>query len=341
MNASMKRRAAVLLALATTLQPLALVAQQPSQPKQPAQPAVAPLPPEPDHGDDVVEINAHVQHAQAQVGRAMRDAERQFKSLHMGMRGPNASRLLVVPAADAESEEVSKVREDLAIMSRVLQRAVSPDGQKRGGFRFDFGDLRVGGRNDLDAMYLDGFGAMFLLEVDFPLSAPSKPEAKKTVAKEPKDAAWEQARRELAGKPGGEDAWELHEEDDEDDEPTFDADQVERLKKRLFESLRSAGNIRGLKSGEQVIVQVTGKAPKHPRPVIVQGRPGGVGGAYRSNVFMSDSGDGFGATTLTIRVKKSQVEDFAEGKVTAEEFAKRVTLTLRDEATPPITSGPK
>lgn len=343
-------RSAVLLALATFIAPTPSFAQNAPPAPIPAPaplPADPPVPPEPqiaalvtldednDEGDGADRIvrgklrtaQNEIRGAQEEVARAMRDVQRHVKTFRLDAGGPNASRTLVV-APQATGEQAAQVRADLTIMARVLQKAASPEGQARNNFRFDFGDVRFGGRTDLDAMYLEGYGAVFLLNVDFPLNAPPKEEPKKTETKEKKDAAWEQARREVDGKGEPE---ELDEELEADDANGFDGEKVERLKKRVTEALRSSVNVRALKSNENVVVQVTGGSTKGfgSRAFIGHSTDRGP------MVFAGDSRKGTGSSVLTFMVTRRDVENFSEGRLNVEEFAKKVTSTLRDEIDPP------
>jgi hypothetical protein len=268
--------------------------------------------------------------AHEEVARAMRDVQRQFRTVRIDAAGPNASRLLVVPAADATGDQVALIREDLTIMSRLLQKTASPDGHSASRFRFDFGDLRLGGRADLDALYLDGYGAVFLLSVDYPLSSPAADEPRKAEAKEKKDEAWEKARREVAGKGEPE---ELDDDADPTEEPRgFDGSKVDRLKQRIVAALRSAANIRGLKPQDHVVVQVSGKGGKRSKAVITHS------GERNTSVRASSARRDFAASLMTFRATGKDVADFSAGRLNAEEFAQRVSVTLLDD---PEVSGSK
>lgn len=333
MKTALKCRAALGLTLASLTAPLISQGQQPPP---------ADHPPGPPRVVEQVEVRdvfapvaVEIQHAQAEVSRAMKDMDVKLRALKVGFQGPDASRLLVVPPGDATGEQVGQLREDLAIMSRVLQKAANPEAGKRPSFRLHFGDVRWGGQTDLDALYLDGFGALFLLNVDFPLTEAAKDTDTPKEKQGAKDTAWEQARRELSGRPDDELHW--SEDSQEDGPKPFDAEKVSSLKQRLIQALASAGNIRALKSGDQVVVQVTGRSPRQPRPAITQGRSGGVGGAYRSAVFLGDGPEPGPAATLTLKVKKSDLDRRATGGLGEQDFAKTVTVMLREESTPPIT----
>ena len=98
-------------------------------------------------------------------------------------------------------------------------------------------------------IYLDGFGALFMIKVRFPVFTPSA-----TEQKEPQptsDSEWDKARRELYG--------------EAEDRPVelvsvgsgsqYDSEQVEELKKTLFQTLKSASNIH-LKADDSVAITV-------------------------------------------------------------------------------------
>lgn len=264
--------------------------------------------------------------AHEEVARAMRDVQRHVKTFRIDAGGPNVSRLLVVPAPAASGEQVAQVREDLTIMSRLLQKAASPDGQGQNRFRFDFGDLRLGGRADLDAMYLDGYGAVFVLNVDFPLSAPATDEPKKADTKEKRDEAWEKARREVAGKGEPDDLDDDSEAADEN--RGFDGGKVDRLKQRILAALKSAANIRELKPNDRVIVQVTGKGGKRSKAVMAYS--GDRSATLKAGSSRRDSV----ASVLTFRATGKDVADFSEGRLNPEEFAQRVGINVMDEPEP-------
>ncbi len=336
-------RTAVLLALVTVIATPTLFAKDrpgipvPTVAPVPAAPPEPPVPPEPpdialaaldDDGDEgpvreaLREAQSELRGAHEEVARAMRDVQRHVKTFRMDAGGPNASRLLIIPAADASGESVAQIREDLTIMSRLLQKTTFPDGQNRNGFRFDFGDLRFGGRTELDALYLDGYGAVFLLNVDYPLSSPAKEDSKKVETKDKKDEAWEKARREVAGKGEPDD---LEGEPEPDEARSFDSSKVDRLKQRVIAALRSAANIRTLKPKDNVVVQVTGKAGKRSKAVSVHATGGG------GTVFTKETRSDAGSAVLTFRVPGKEVVDFSEGRLSAEEFTQRVNTTLLDE----------
>lgn len=336
MKSPFRVQVAVLLALASlTATPTPFAADiapvPPVPPVPPADPTAVVEVDVDEAGDSPVrealrEAQDDLRGAHEEVARAMRDVQRHVKTFRIDAGGANVSRLLVVPAPAASGEQVAQVREDLTIMSRLLQKAASPDGQGQNRFRFDFGDLRLGGRADLDAMYLDGYGAVFVLNVDFPLSAPATDEPKKADTKEKRDEAWEKARREVAGKGEPEDLDDDSEAADEN--RGFDGGKVDRLKQRILAALKSAANIRDLKPNDRVIVQVTGKGGKRSRAVMAYS--GDRNAMLKAGSSRRDSA----TSVLTFRATGKDVADFSEGRLNAEEFAQRVSINVMDEPEP-------
>ena len=337
MNAPVIRRAAVLLALAVTTAPLFAEQKLP-----PAEAPVAPEPPptEPatlDASDVASGIRAGLEQARAEVTRATRDAHAKWSTMRVAFNGSATTRTLVVPVADISAERLGQVREELAIMSRLLNQAADPEGGARAGFRFNLGDLGFGQTTDLDAMYLEGYGAVFLVDVDFPLMEPAKVTEKKAEPKPDKDAAWEKARRELAGLDQDSD---LDDSDSDPSEPPgqpYEAEKVTALRKRLTEAFRHAANLKSVKSGEDVVLRVSGRSapPAHmATAAIFMGHPGLVKRYGMAMPPPAPPASGPAISTLTFRAKKSAVDAFAAGQLSVEEFAKKVSVNQGDDSLP-------
>ena len=97
----------------------------------------------------------------------------------------------------------------------------------------------------------------------------------------------------------------------------YDAKKVEKLDAALLEALKEATNIRNLKPDQSIAVAVLGYRGVVADVYVIGGkavlkRSGGVPEVQRS--------------VLTIHVKKSDVDAFAKGEVTPEEFRGRATV---------------
>ena len=120
------------------------------------------------------------------------------------------------------------------------------------------------------------------------------------------------------------------------DSPQYDAKKVEELKKSILEALKQAGNIRALKADDYltIVVQGSGGGSGGPMEVAVEMRTttssSTGGGPPRTETFVnrSEGGTGSRSGTLTVRAKKADAEDFAKGKLTAEQFGKKALVNI-------------
>lgn len=261
--------------------------------------------------------------------------------------------ILVIPEGQMAGEQLGEIIEDMNIMSRIFEKDLKKvDKLSASRFYFAVGHQSAGAPRNI---YLEGYGALFLMEVDFPLLPLAQAEEKET-EEEDVDRVWQQAKREVYQSPN--DRHFKIESEDEHEE--YDAAKVEGLKTRLVRNLKHASNIRNLKSSEWIIVAVTGSGGESTEIHIstgygrtgVMGRSGRSGGRSRSprdgraggssggaQGGRFGGGGGFGggftgglsttpasATVLTVRAKKSDVDAFAKGKLNLEQFQKRVQM---------------
>lgn len=199
-----------------------------------------------------------------EVGDAMRDAQvavehavRMGRDVARSFRFAGGQpRVLVVPERGADARRVAELREDLAVMNRIL--ASSLHGNDEPGRVEWF----LPGRGDLDALHLPGTGPVFFLEVGFPLvPPPDQPAAGKPAAET--DRVWEEARQEIRGgarpralwSPGGPAG-----------QTAYNERAVHDVRERLTAALKHARNIRGLRDGERITLVVTGPAAAPTRP---------------------------------------------------------------------------
>jgi len=252
-----------------------------------------------------------------------------------GLFPRSAPRKPVVVGGDAKSHAV--MEEDLNVMMRILEKAAGgPKDESRpraGGIElFSFGKSS-GPR----VFYLDGYGAMFVLNVRYPLLAPpAKDDQSRT--NEPANTEWEKAKEEVYGRRTQFDEMKFNAPAGEE----FDSQRVEDLKTQLIDDLVNAKNIRGLKSDDYVTVVVLGggtrgetfrREIRSPRAGAGGGGFGGGGGGRGGGVAVIESNfsssDGGGAqTTMTLRAKKSDIDALAKGKLNADEFRKKVSMQV-------------
>ena len=117
----------------------------------------------------------------------------------------------------------------------------------------DFGAFFGRDSRSTEATYLQGFGLLFLMEVNFTFSPPPRPQAKDpTETAEAVDSTWQKARQRVLS-PGASPGM-----DREDSARDYDNQMVEELKKELIEALKHASNIRNIEPDEWVILTVIG-----------------------------------------------------------------------------------
>ncbi|MHC5059843.1 MAG: hypothetical protein ACYTFK_01995 [Planctomycetota bacterium] len=255
--------------------------------------------------------------------------------------------VLVVPAGDMDPQRLAQTTEDMNIMSRIFENDLAEADMLKGR-RTWFGILQTQGPPQ--NIYLEGYGALFLMEVDFPLLPLPQADEKETEDKEV-DQVWQDAKREVYQPTDG---LYFKIESDEEQEP-YDATKVEELKARLIKNFKHAANIRNLKSTEWIVVAVTGSGRQSSGVQIRMGAGSGSSDDKRSDMLGRTSrggsvgtgrrggssrrgrvgfGGGFmpglaksaSVTVLTVKAKKSDVDAFVRGELDLEKFQKRVLM---------------
>ena len=157
-------------------------------------------------------------------------------------------------------------------------------------------------------MYIEGFGALFMIKVNFPLIGSGPKERKKP---EMTASDWDNAKRELSSEQP--DPIETVVPANDTD---FDAGRVDHLKSALLEGLKNASNIRHLKPEEFVGLTIFG-APAF----MVERSRSGKSAQLREAALAARQG-----TVLSIRVRKSDVDAFARQKLSFDEFQRQATV---------------
>jgi hypothetical protein len=226
---------------------------------------------------------------------------------------------LVIRSSESDPKEQTQLEEDLAVMSRILDKAASErsGGKPYGAMAMGIDVLFTPAASPLRSLYLDGYGALFMLNVGFPLLPP--PHAEGQQEKPEANSDWEDAKQELYGPRGGGRAVAAPGE-------PYDEERVNRLKDGLLESLKNATNIRGLKSDDSITVCVIG------RPSSGQPKAGPYversTGPRHERVLVGWTAGPPRRTMMTIRVKKSDADTLAKGTMTLEAFRKRAHVVL-------------
>ena len=272
--------------------------------------------------------------AHRQVERSLKTVERQLRLAQnqagqaIAVAGPTIKRAfgasivntpeppLVVATSKLDTTALAELREDLNVMSKLVNDAVAGEREETPGHSAMGIIVKwLPGASANNNLYVEGTGAIIQAAVRFPL-APVKQEAAAPAEEKPKNSAWESARRELYGGKQDEEA-ELVFPPEKREE--YSADRVEELKKVLLKALANASNFRRLGEQETITVVVRNRALNRSEFVMFQANDA------HGRVRRSNSDDD---STMTIRVKKADAEARAAGKIKEEDFAKRAQVAI-------------
>jgi hypothetical protein len=257
--------------------------------------------------------------------------------LSLEMSPHTSQSVLVIPIDEIKQEDLAAITEDIGIMCRVLEKKLQQEARiepaKRTLFPF-------GADTGTEGIYLEGYGVLLLLNVDFPLIPP--PETKKEgPPKEEGDTFWEETKSELhstredGGFAGGGDTMIYMMSGSDHPSEEYDPEKVEQLKTTLIKSLKHAANIHCLKPDESVVISVRGCAPAVVvRETVVEEINGR--GPDRTSVstsrrvphqkVLSVKKDSAAPAVLTIRAKKSDIDAFSKGEISVDQFRQKVRI---------------
>jgi hypothetical protein len=263
-------------------------------------------------------------------------AQRPVDELNLARREPGSQSLweqacatvLVVPAPELTDENLAQITEDMTVMCRILDKVVPslptatrPVSRSRRAGNY----VGVIGPFDeetlTEGLYLGGYGALFFLQVDFPLRAPAQQEAVPAQGGATSDPVWSQTVEELQGSPATSGAPVTAQ--------PYDAAQVENFKTALIRSLRHAANLRLTAAQDFITLVVSPWDAQIRRPYSV---PRAQIYADRSARDPTQAGPDVAnaqaepANVLVLRVRKADADAFAKGQLTAEQFTEKVQL---------------
>jgi hypothetical protein len=264
------------------------------------------------------------------VAKARTQVERELALLG-NTSSTSAGSSLIVPRKETDPKALAETEEDLAVMSHLLDKAaVSKDDKATHAMGITVHNFRSG--SIPRTIYLEGYGALFFLNVNYPLVAPP---AKKddSQTKEETNTEWENARRELFQPSSFSPDMKFYSFDTDGAfafssngaVEEYNADKVEDLKNNLIAALKNAAHIRKLGNDETVTVIVSGRsAVADPKGTARKASSSTTRG---SNVWTTrlNSPDPRG-TRLIVRAKKSDIEAFQKQKTSADDFRKQVTI---------------
>lgn len=291
-------------------------------------------------------------HAERAVAASQREVElAQARAVEVTARAPramsmtsarkgSAGRAMIIPKDPTDTKSLAEMEEDMNVMAHILDKAASQDRKSGRAMGIPvFGRVSWGGTQPQNLL-IEGSGAVFFLNVNYPLQpAPDKeaaPEAKAKPASE-----WDVAKKEMAGpRDGGADGFFAFGEGidhtfvwEGGSSAPYEAEKVEGLKTDLIAALKNVANIRKLKSDETVTVVVMG-ASALAGGKITKGKAEDKAGRYETEIAVvevveSRSADRVpAAAKLVLRVKKSDADAFQNGKLNLDDFKKKVTVMV-------------
>lgn len=242
--------------------------------------------------------------------------------------------VLIVPGPDIKPGTLASLTEDMTVMCRVFDKALSP-GRRSSTRSFSYG--RAGALSQwfgqepgqTQGLYLDGYGAVFFVGVDFPLVAPPQQneqakaqESGDRVWSQSGDRVWSQTVDELRGRPAVDPTGQAV--------PAYDPQKVDSLKANLIKTLRHAANLR-LGPQDQVTVVVGARnegaqagAWQHLR--YMRQPNAGRRVVPSSNSNRADGPAADPAATLILRVAKTDLDALAAGPLSPDQFASKVVV---------------
>jgi len=191
-------------------------------------------------------------------------------------------RVLVIPAEDIKQEELAGTLEDMYVMSHILDERFKEPRMIQGVFR-DFGDFFGRDNRQTEAIYMQDYGVVFMMEVDYTFTpAPQSQEQPEEQTKEA-DSTWQQTRERIFSGGG-------RRINRTGTGREYEGQMVDELKAELIRTLRHATNIRNLMPDEWVIFSVTGTGRQSGSMMM-----GGYGGSMMGGYGGSMSGtSGYG-----------------------------------------------
>ncbi|MCP4712258.1 MAG: hypothetical protein GY869_26850 [Planctomycetes bacterium] len=255
-------------------------------------------------------------------------------------------KVLVIPGSEALSdEEMGTVVEDMQIMSHIIslklnEGDINPLGRR--GLAYTWGNNRS---SELESMYLEGFGALFMMDTEYSLIAPVEKTAEPK--EEAKDKLWTDVRRSLTEPPKGRGyGGTLLESSGRSRTATYSAEAVSKLQDTILQTLVHASNMSQVADDEVIVVHVTG-APQLVQSTETEVEPevtdaventgGGIGGVS-GGVAIGLAPPGFSSrgrqavvgrsTHMVFRAPMTEINALANDEIDFETFKGNVSVVI-------------
>ncbi|MBI3416765.1 MAG: hypothetical protein HY043_15860 [Verrucomicrobia bacterium] len=268
--------------------------------------------------------------------------------------GQSPAQPLVISTSDPSPVKLGETQEDLSVMARILRKAAERIGgrDKHENAAMGIAISSLHGGQRAESFYLEGYGAMFTLNVRYPLVPP--PAVEETKAETTPDTTWEKTKRELYGPrgpvvAGGKvDMFLTDKFGGDGPAMTYEAERVDSLKQGLLKALKNGANLRHVKADEQVVVAVVGPASRGA--VTVERLKSAKGKKKPARNDPSDDSEDAASppvprvevlsmtpppgaaaarqTNLIIRARKSDIDAFAKGELDLDAFSKKASVQV-------------
>jgi len=252
-------------------------------------------------------------------------------------RASTSTRSLIIPKDAADAKSLTETEEDMSVMARILEKAANGKHEKGERYSTGYGLVFSGSGSTAKNLYIEGYGALFFMSVNFPLLPP----ATKEKASEPKsdaDSEWEKTRDELHRPQGSGSDFSYNFEIFDSSNPfgsvgpaeEYDEEKVTELKESLTTALKNASHIRRLKGDDTVTVVVTGRSSGSKAATIRKSQSNNFNSSGYGTTWVTSprSGSQPAAARLVIRAKRSDIEAFQKDKLSADDFRKKVSMFI-------------
>lgn len=264
-------------------------------------------------------------------------------NVDLAMLAPaRTAKSLIIPKEAGDPQMFSELEEDLGVMAHILDKTVS-NGDRMAARAMGIAVFsRMSGTSGLPQnLYLEGHGAIFVLNANFPLQPPPAKEPE-VETKEPMNNEWDDAKREMS-RPGGkgmsgnpfgalpfEERVEANLWATKTPPMEYDESKVENLKKDLFNALKNAANIRRLKADETITVVVSGtEVGVTSKTLRSAGNKSNATRTERTVAAKASAGErskSANPAKLMFRVRKADAEAFQNNNLNFDDFRKKVTV---------------
>jgi len=230
-------------------------------------------------------------------------------------------KVFVIPATEIKTEDYLAIEQDMHVMSLIFDRALRKP-QMIGGVFTVLEDFFGRDSHLTEAIYLDGYGALFFMEVNFVLLGPTEPQKEKQPKEDEEhvDQIWKRAEQELYS------PQDLNVNRRTGSAREYDSEKVENLKNTLITVLKHAANIQALKSDELVVLTIFGKASQSGRTIGRPSRSSRSRSTYDRSRTAVDKTGTFSTTVVTIRTKKSDINAFSKGELDFDQFREHTQI---------------